>query len=103
MRCHRMGARRENKTRPIVVKFLRYTEKEKIKKAGFDALRNTPYGVSDQYPPEINERRRLLLPILRQEKQRRGPTARANLVVDKLYTEDCTYSVVDGRVIQTEP
>ena len=103
MRCHRMGARRQNKIRPIVAKFLRYTDKEKLKRTGFDVLRNTSHGVSDQYPPEINERRRLLVPILRQEKQRRGPSARTNLVVDKLYTEDCTYSVVDGRVKQSDP
>ena len=102
MRSHRMGARHRNKPRPIVVKFLRFSDKEKIKKSG-RSLRGTAFGVSDQFPREINERRRLLIPILKHEKQQKGHAARANLVVDKLYTEDSTYSVVNGEVKRSSP
>ena len=103
MRCHRMGGRNQQKSRPVVTKFLRYTDKEKIKKAGHEALRNSPFGVSDQYPSEINDRRRQLVPILKQEKQRKGNQARANLVVDRLYTDEYTYTVVNGKIQRSAP
>ena len=98
MRCHRLGTYNPNKQRPIVTKFLRYTEKELVKKTGYEKLRRTGFGVSDQYPQEINDRRKLLVPVMRKIKEEKGHAAKAALIVDTLYSDDFTYTVQNGEV-----
>ena len=98
MRCHRLGTYNPNKQRPIVAKFLRYTEKELVKKTGYEKLRKTGFGVSDQYPQEINDRRKLLVPVMKKIKEEKGQTVKAALIVDTLYTDDFTYTVQNGEV-----
>lgn len=89
-RAHRIGRRnRQNggKPRPIVVKFHKFSEKETVKKASFN-LRGSGFSISDQYPKEIADKRRQLLPILKREKDK-GNTIR--LVFDKLYINGQEY------------
>ena len=82
-RAHRIGRFINGKTRPIVAKFVYYPER--VRKAS-QVLRDTDsvYAVSQQYPKEVKESRRALVPIM---KQARLNGSEAYIVVDKLYID----------------
>ena len=65
---HRLGARKRGRTnpRPIIAKFERYSDREIVRKAGMDLNSNpyTKYKVREQFPREIEERRKLLYPVM---------------------------------------
>lgn len=82
-RIHRLGARVGSRPRPIIANFEHYQQKELVKSRGRE-LKGTAFGLNDQFPREINERRKVLYPIL---KQHRLKGKRASLVVDKLYID----------------
>ena len=89
-RSHRIGARAQNKVRPIVVKFQDTRSKQIVKNSLRTVkLNNTPYNVSDQYPPEVQERRRSLIPVM-EEARRENKTV--VLVRDKLYINNRLYT-----------
>ena len=52
--------------------------------------------MNEQFPKEIADRRRLLYPIMKEERRQ---NRKANLVVDRLFTENVTY-VVRGDTVQ---
>ena len=87
-RVHRMGAKwkrsGERRIRPIVAKFSSHKIKEKVKFAAKN-LAATNIGVSEQFPPEIEAKRKELWPAYKQAK-REGK--KAKLVVDKLYVDN---------------
>lgn len=89
-RAHRLGSFKNDKTRPIVVKFNYFQDKVNVKKQASDKLRNTSFRVSDQYPKEIQDRRRALYPAFAQAK---GQGRKAVLSYDKLYIDGNMYSV----------
>ena len=62
-RAHRMGRYQRTKTRPIVAKFAFYPNREDIRKAAKN-LEGTQYSIGQQFPKEIQERRRQLVPLL---------------------------------------
>ena len=62
-------------------------------------LRGSKVGINEQFPAEINERRKLLLPILKQEKSKGNP---ARLLVDALITPRAKFVVRGGKVV-TDP
>lgn len=80
-RVHRLG-KKGGRDRPIVARFERYKQKEMVKALGRQHLRKTNFWINDQYPPEINERRKKLNPIL---KEHRARNHRVALAVDRLY------------------
>ena len=80
-RAHRIGTYRPEKVMPIVAKFAFYPDKERVQKASKN-LNGTSYGVAEQYPPEVMEKRRKLVPIM---KAARGEGKEAFIRVDKLY------------------
>ncbi|KAK3105797.1 hypothetical protein FSP39_005899 [Pinctada imbricata] len=88
-RVHRMGRLIPGKTRPIVAKFVMYKDRERVRKSAKEKLTGSNYGISEQFPREINDRRKALYPTYKNAK-RQGK--RANFVMDKLY--------VDGVLIQ---
>lgn len=92
-RVHRIGQRRtdDKRPRPIVAKFEHYKHKELLKSKARE-LRGTNFGLNDQFPKEIQERRRKLIPIM---KQHRKEGKRANLNVDKLYINGQLYRDFD--------
>ena len=94
-RAHRLGKWRQGHNRPLVAKFLNFKDKEAIRQAAPRKLRNTKYGINEQYPKEISDRRKLLVPIMKEERKHQK---RAKLVVDKLYTDDATYTVRGDQV-----
>ena len=80
-RAHRLGKLQADKIRPIIVKFEHYQHKELLKSKG-KLLKDTHFGMNDQYPREINKQRKALYPIL---KDHRKKNIRADVAVDKLY------------------
>ena len=71
-----------------MAKFNYFQDKEKIKKAATEKLKNSRYSVGDQYPVEIQQRRRKLVPVL---KKAQSESKRAVLVYDKLYINGSRY------------
>ncbi|XP_060580681.1 uncharacterized protein LOC132737413, partial [Ruditapes philippinarum] len=64
IRAHRIGKFTSGKTRPIVAKFdndSKFLIKDALKGA---KLQMTPYNVTDQYPQEIKDRRKELIPVM---------------------------------------
>ncbi|XP_046332265.2 uncharacterized protein LOC124115361 [Haliotis rufescens] len=82
---HRISPHLSNRPRTIVAKFANPDERREIL-TNTRQLRETQFGVSEQFPQEIVQRRRDLLPLFK-EARRRG--LKSNLTVDRLY--------IDGR------
>jgi len=90
-RSHRIGKYKSDKIRPIVVKFLdsdsKNIVKHSLKKAN---LKGTDFNVSEQYPQEIRDRRKELIPVMIQA---RKDGKKAVLVRDKLYINNALYTL----------
>jgi len=86
-RAHRMGKKRGGKPRPVVARFLRYQDRERIRKAAYN-LKGSKIGISEQFPKEIADRRKLLYPVFKKAKAE-GNTAK--LVRDQLYINGQRY------------
>ena len=82
------GAR--SRPRNVVAKFLHYKDRETVRRARMN-LKGTGYYVNEQFPKEISDRRRELLPKLHQAK-REGKNAWISY--DTLY--------IDGRPVRSE-
>ncbi|XP_020903896.2 protein unc-13 homolog C [Exaiptasia diaphana] len=82
-RSHRMGKRREEKPRPIVAKFLRWQDKERVRKSAYK-LKGTKIGIAEQFPMEIEEKRKELYPILKLAKKE---GKKAKIVRDQLFID----------------
>ena len=85
-RAHRVGPKRRGKNRPIVAKFNHYQDREKVRSA-WPKLKETDYGISEQFPKEIQDRRKILLQI---KKEETAKGRQCSMSVDKLF--------VDGRL-----
>lgn len=89
IRAHRIGKFTSGKTRPIVAKFdndSKFLIKDALKGA---KLQMTPYNVTDQYPQEIKDRRKELIPVMLEA---RKAGKKAVLVRDKLYINNIIYT-----------
>ncbi|XP_052242307.1 uncharacterized protein LOC127852388 [Dreissena polymorpha] len=86
-RAHRIGRYQPNKVRPIVAKFAYYPDKERVRRESRE-LKGTPFGISEQYPQEVMEARRRLVPIM---KKARSEGKEAYLRIDKLYINKQVY------------
>lgn len=95
-RVHRMGAKKPGapRPRPIVAKFGYFKQKEQVRSRGRE-LKGTDFGVNDQFPKEILERRKILFPIRRSLIQK---GSRAVIAVDRLYVDGQLY-----RNLRTTP
>ena len=96
-RAHRIGPYKPNKVRPIVAKFNFYQDKELIKRKSAEKLQNSKLGVGDQFPKEIQQRRRTLIPVMKTA-QRNGHTA--ILSYDRLYVDGKLYNPDDQRSVE---
>lgn len=83
-RVHRFGRKNYSGPRPIVAKFSNFKEREIVRKAAPSKLKGKMFGVNEQFPKEINDRRKVLYPYYKQAK-RAGK--RATLVYDRLYID----------------
>lgn len=88
-RAHRLGTKnpQNKRPRPIVAKVEHYKHKQLILSKGRE-LKGTNFGINDQYPREILDRRKQLLTIRKQLIQK---GKRAVLSVDKLYVDGQLY------------
>ena len=86
-RAHRIGKFNASKIRPIVAKFAFFPDREKVRTSA-GKLKGTEYGISQQFPREIMDKRRELVPIM---KKARSEGKDAYLVVDKLYIDKVLY------------
>ena len=80
-RAHRIGRYNPTKIRPIVAKFAYYPDREKVRKNA-NKLKGKSQGISQQFPKEIMDKRKKLVPIM---KQARENGQDAYITVDKLY------------------
>jgi hypothetical protein len=87
-RVHRMGPKGNGRCRKIVAKFTLFKEREMIRKQ-WKTLESTPFFVHEQFPREVSDKRRLLLPKMK-EARKQGKTAW--LAYDTLY--------IDGRPVK---
>ena len=86
-RAHRIGPYKAGKTRPIVAKFTDFPDREKVRRSA-KQLKGTEYGISEQFPREVVEQRRKLIPIMLQA---RKDGKEAFLKVDKLFINNQEY------------
>ena len=85
--AHRIGRYNPTKIRPIVVKFAYYPDREKVRKNA-NKLKGKAQGISQQFPKEIMDKRKKLVPIMKQAREN-GQDAYIN--VDKLYINNELY------------
>ncbi|CAC5423871.1 unnamed protein product [Mytilus coruscus] len=87
-KVHRFGKRDRRGNRPILAKFISTKDKEIVLKNGFK-LKGTNFGVQEQFPKEIEQKRKTLYPVA---KQARREKRKVLLVRDKLY--------IDGKLFK---
>ena len=83
-RVHRLGKKKEEKPRPILAKFLRYKDCEKLYSLGH-RLRGTDFKMYQDLPFEIVERRRTQMETFKKAKRSNIPVAFSKAQPDKLY------------------
>lgn len=94
---HRFGKFVRGKHRPIVARFLYSQERSNIL-SNARKLKGTFFYINEQFPSEIEEKRRSLYPKLKELRRsgHRAKLVRDRLIVDgRLYTDDA--AIVDGR------
>ena len=98
-RAHRIGSKIPDKPRPIVVKFASSKHKDTIFKNVKSLKDKKQFIVQEQFPPEINERRKRLWPKFKEAKERAksDKTYRVNWSLDKLIINGSVHSAKDDR------
>lgn len=86
-RAHRLGKRKEDKPRPIIVKLSFHKDKEHIL-SNASKLAGTGFGISQDFPKEIVEIRKGLIKVMKEERKK-GRAAKLNY--DKLYIDGQIY------------
>ena len=87
-RAHRIGQRIPGRSRPIVAKCASSFVKDLILRHGRN-LKGTNFGVSEQLPQEVNERRNFLMPKFKEAKKANIPTKWSG---DKLFVNGIMYT-----------
>ena len=83
-RVHRLEKKKEEKPRPILARFLRYKDCEKLYSLGH-RLRGTDFKMYQDLPFEIVERRRTQMETFKKAKRSNIPVAFSKAQPDKLY------------------
>lgn len=87
------GPATEHRPRAIVAKFERYCDRECIREAGVCLNKQkTGIYVNEQFPPDMESRRRRLFPVFKRFKSDPNVKAKVSLVRDKLYVGNKTYN-----------
>lgn len=88
-RVHRAGQPRQaGAPRIIIAKFSHFKDRERVRRAAPTTLKGTEYGINEQFPKEIEDRRKKLYPVMRQARRQ---SKKAVLVKDKLYIDNELY------------
>lgn len=88
---HRFGKHKDGRHRPIVARFIYNKDRTMIMDSAY-RLKGKPYGIQEQLPNVMEERRRELYPLM---KQMRQEGRRVKLVRDKLIVDGRLYSAGD--------
>lgn len=90
-RVHRLGRYKRNHAfpRPIIAKFHSFKSKEMVKQKAPSTLKNTNYGVREQYPDEYERRRKVLYPTMKNAKLDKDN--KVKMVRDTLYINNDKY------------
>ena len=91
-RVHRMGQKYPGKDRPIVCHFVNSDGKELVQRNGSN-LKDTSFYVNEQFPQEIEERRRKARQQIKTIKEK-DPSAKCSVRYDKLF--------VNGQAVAVE-
>ena len=83
-RVHRLGKKRDDKPRPILARFLRYKDCEKLLSLGY-RLRDTNFKMYQDLPLEIVERRRKQMDAFKKARGNNTPAFFSKAKPDKLY------------------
>ena len=83
-RVHRLGKKRGESSRPILARFLRYKDCEKLLSLGH-RLRGTNYKMYQDLPFEIVERRRAQMETFKKARRNNIPAAFSKAQLDKLF------------------
>ncbi|KAK3107304.1 hypothetical protein FSP39_011554 [Pinctada imbricata] len=86
---HRYGKRINGKPRPIVARFLYHKDLAFVKRNAYK-LKGSNFGINEQFPAVIEDRRKMLYPVMKRIK-RRDRSANVKLVRDKLYVNGALY------------
>ncbi|MEW8544210.1 MAG: hypothetical protein AB2693_11810 [Candidatus Thiodiazotropha sp.] len=86
-KASRIGKFDVAKMRPILVEFQNFEDRERVRKSSPE-LKDTVYGISQQFPREVVLKRRKLLPIM---KAARRDKKKAYLSFDKLFIDGELY------------
>ena len=89
---HRFGKFRKGKNRPIVARFLYESDRVAVRGNAFK-LKGTEFGIHEQFPQVIEERRKTLYPVMKAYRDRGH---RTKLVRDRLYVDGKLY---DGEAV----
>jgi hypothetical protein len=97
---HRQHQRRHDqaKHRPIIARFLYYNDLAYIIQNA-KLLKGKPYGINQQFPAEIESRKRSVYPVMKEAKDR-GKMVK--MVRDKLYINNKEYCPVDVHQSQSD-
>ena len=84
-RVHRLGAYKgpEADPRPIIAKFEHFKDREYVRSQAPKTLRDKPFGIREQFPKVVEDKRKLLYPEMKKAKL--NPENKVRLVKDKLY------------------
>ena len=90
-RVHRLNnyERSENYPRSIVAKFERYKDREFVRMTAPKTLKGKPFGVREQFPKVIEDKRKLLYPEMKRARENKQNKVR--LVRDRLYINNAQY------------
>jgi len=89
-RCHRLISKnKRDKSEPIICRFYWFPDRQAVWNARSN-LAGTSFKLSEDFPPEVIERRRVLFPIM---KEARKLEMRSYLTSDKLIIDDKSYTV----------
>lgn len=90
-RVHRLGRFRRNqgRPRPIIAKFHDFKTKEMVKRKAPETLKDTPFGIREQYPDEYERRRKVLYPKMKAAKTDQNNHVR--MVKDTLFINSEKY------------
>lgn len=95
---HRFGKPGLNGARPIVAKFIHRDELEDVLKNTFK-LKGKQFGISEQFPIEIERKRKELYPVMKKAKKE---GKKVKLVRDKLYINGKPHVSLDTKPNGTE-
>ena len=96
-RVHRINIpdKTDDYPNPIVAKFVNFKDREYVRMQAPKTLRGKPFGVREQFPKVIENRRKSLYPEMRKAKQNKQNKVR--LVKDKLYINDIQFIPEDAE------